>query len=283
MLRSGQGSYNLAYNDKYFISQYDKFINRRTNHWASRIAKVFDLMRTQRVTGKRVLDLGCSVGTYAFEFASRGYEATGIDLSEKAVAIARHLAEEGRLRIRYVIGDITQRGHFPPQSFDIIYAGDIIEHLVDGDLNAAIANCQYWLRPKGFLVFHTVPTKYDVVFHKTFAWCLLIPFFFLPEALFKNACRSVYGLFNVAVKVATGRSWVDREKRSVHCHLQTKDSLLAVLKSNGFTVPFIETVVAEKRFLNNRFKTWLFGAKEYFQKDIFGVALSMDQTKPMKG
>ena len=36
-----------------------------------------------------ILDIGCGTGKHAYEFAQRGIQVTGIDLSEKMIQIAR--------------------------------------------------------------------------------------------------------------------------------------------------------------------------------------------------
>src|ERR1035441_1947721 len=41
----------------------------------------------------RVLDVGCGTGEHALLAAARGFEATGIDASPKAIAIARDKAD----------------------------------------------------------------------------------------------------------------------------------------------------------------------------------------------
>lgn len=258
------------YEDAYFQSQLRKFINRKSNHWAPRIQKVFDLVSRLDLPGKKVLDLGTSVGTYAYEFASRGFEVTGIDLSEKALSMAKQISQEDGKNIRYIVGDTSERDHFEEGGFDLIYAGDIIEHLDSNILQKTLINCYYWVKTEGFFVFHTVPTKYDVIFHKTFLWIFLIPFFFVPENIFNKITRLLYEIFDVTLKVTTGKSWQERERNTVHCNLQTKESLLDVLKKAHFKVVSIQLTITEERFLK-KFKTFLFGNKEYFQKDIFGL------------
>lgn len=269
-------SFSALYNKSYVNAQLEKFRNRNNNHWAPRIEKVFDMLSQLELPGKRILDLGTSIGTYAYEFASRGYNVTGIDLDDKSISIAREIAEADGKNINYIVGDVSEKANFKDNEFDLIYAGDIIEHLENNLLLKTMSNCFSWLKPGGFFIFHTVPTRYDVLFHKSFLWICLIPFCLLPERLFKKLTEAFYRAFNLGLKILTGNSWQDRERQSVHCNLQTKEGLFNILITAGFKVKSIELAIIEERF-RQEFKMFLFRRKEYFQKDIFGVAVREDE------
>jgi 2-polyprenyl-6-hydroxyphenyl methylase/3-demethylubiquinone-9 3-methyltransferase len=52
--------------------------------------------KTVSLSGKKVVDIGCGGGILAESMAGRGAEVTGVDLSEKALGVARlHLYESG--------------------------------------------------------------------------------------------------------------------------------------------------------------------------------------------
>ena len=61
--------FNDIYNESLFNSQLRKFMYRKGNHWAKRIEKVFDIISKLDLLGNKVLDLGSSVGAFAYEFA----------------------------------------------------------------------------------------------------------------------------------------------------------------------------------------------------------------------
>ncbi len=55
-----------------------------------RLVKMF---QEQRLSGKdpadiNICDVGCSIGTFAIEFAKNGYNTFGIDMDEEALKIA---------------------------------------------------------------------------------------------------------------------------------------------------------------------------------------------------
>jgi 2-polyprenyl-6-hydroxyphenyl methylase/3-demethylubiquinone-9 3-methyltransferase len=101
----------------------------------------------------RLLDVGCGGGILTEELARLGYDVTGIDLAEGAVAAARrHMAESG-LAVRYRVGSAYELG-VPDASIDAVVASDVLEHL--HDLPRAVAEMARVLRPGGVFVFDTI-------------------------------------------------------------------------------------------------------------------------------
>jgi 2-polyprenyl-3-methyl-5-hydroxy-6-metoxy-1,4-benzoquinol methylase len=54
---------------------------------------------------KRILDIGCGTGRHAIELAKRGYNVTGIDLSESQLKRAREKAGEATVNVQFEQGD----------------------------------------------------------------------------------------------------------------------------------------------------------------------------------
>lgn len=60
------------------------------------------------VAGSSILDMGCGTGRHALELAKRGYEVTGVDISEGMLEQARKKAEEANVSVRWIRADATQ-------------------------------------------------------------------------------------------------------------------------------------------------------------------------------
>ena len=56
--------------------------------------------------GSRVLDLCCGQGRHAVELARRGFQVTGLDLSEYLLGLARQKAEQAGIEVELVRGDM---------------------------------------------------------------------------------------------------------------------------------------------------------------------------------
>ena len=53
----------------------------------------------------KILDVGCGTGRHAIELTKRGYNVTGIDLSESQISFAKEKAEKLNLKIEFLIAD----------------------------------------------------------------------------------------------------------------------------------------------------------------------------------
>ena len=76
--------------------------------------------------GKRVLEVGCGIGTDAINFIRAGADYTGIDLSEESVEITKK-----RLSVFGLKGDVFQANAEEldvSQKYDLIYSFGVIHH-----------------------------------------------------------------------------------------------------------------------------------------------------------
>lgn len=80
--------------------------------------------------GARVLDVGCGPGIWVRELARRGYRATGVDLTERAVALARHSLDLFGLQGEVRQGD-AENLPFPDESFEGVVSHGVIHHTPD--------------------------------------------------------------------------------------------------------------------------------------------------------
>jgi 2-polyprenyl-3-methyl-5-hydroxy-6-metoxy-1,4-benzoquinol methylase len=84
-----------------------------------------------RWAGKKVLEIGCGLGTDTINFARHGAQVTAVDLSEESLALARRRAEVFGLqdRIQFVRGNSEELSSLiPSQTFDLVYSFGVIHH-----------------------------------------------------------------------------------------------------------------------------------------------------------
>ncbi|MCC7546129.1 MAG: bifunctional 2-polyprenyl-6-hydroxyphenol methylase/3-demethylubiquinol 3-O-methyltransferase UbiG [Burkholderiales bacterium] len=104
--------------------------------------------------GKRVLDVGCGGGILSEAMAAHGAQVTGIDLSDKALKVARlHLLESGH-RVDYRKVAVETLAHEQPQSFDVVTCMEVLEHVPDPA--SQVQACARLLRPGGHAFFATI-------------------------------------------------------------------------------------------------------------------------------
>ncbi len=75
---------------------------------AEQLTALLDREEGDRSAPGRALDLGCGTGAHTIDLAGRGWDATGVDAVERALAKARR--RTGAERARFVLGDVTDLG-----------------------------------------------------------------------------------------------------------------------------------------------------------------------------
>ncbi|HLS86666.1 MAG TPA: bifunctional 2-polyprenyl-6-hydroxyphenol methylase/3-demethylubiquinol 3-O-methyltransferase UbiG [Burkholderiales bacterium] len=110
------------------------------------------------LAGKRVVDVGCGGGILAESMAARGAEVTGIDLSEKALAVAElHRLERGLesgAALRYELVDTRSFAERHAGAFDVVTCMELLEHVPDPA--SMVASCAKLARPGGHVFFSTL-------------------------------------------------------------------------------------------------------------------------------
>lgn len=85
----------------------------------------------ERWAGKRVLEIGCGLGTDTMNFARAGAQVTAVDLSEKSIDLARKRAQVLGLQdaIRFAQADAEHLTDvIAPEPFDLVYSFGVIHH-----------------------------------------------------------------------------------------------------------------------------------------------------------
>jgi ubiquinone/menaquinone biosynthesis C-methylase UbiE len=84
-----------------------------------------------RWAGKRVLEVGCGLGTDTMNFARAGATVTAVDLSSASLDLARRRADVYGLqdRITFVEGNAERLSDFvEPAHYDLVYSFGVIHH-----------------------------------------------------------------------------------------------------------------------------------------------------------
>jgi len=92
------------------------------------------------------VDLGCGAGNYVVWLASRGFQVTGIDISQNAIALARDLAKKKGLSCRFVVGDMTGVIEGLDAAFDFAYDWSVLHHVFPESRSQYVANVHRMLR-----------------------------------------------------------------------------------------------------------------------------------------
>jgi 2-polyprenyl-3-methyl-5-hydroxy-6-metoxy-1,4-benzoquinol methylase len=101
----------------------------------------------------KVLDLACGPGRHSILFARRGFDVTGIDLSDNLLRVAESSARKEKLDVRFIKSDIRK--------VELSEKFDLIVNLftsfgyfeTDEDNFSIFRTASYLLKPGGYFVF----------------------------------------------------------------------------------------------------------------------------------
>jgi SAM-dependent methyltransferase len=101
------------------------------------------------LSGKRLLDIGCSSGSLTSCYVARGADVSGIDINDKAIDIAQRSLGD---RAEFKVADVSDGIEFvPDNSVDIVSASLILDQI--GDWAPALSAVNRVLKDAGVFAF----------------------------------------------------------------------------------------------------------------------------------
>jgi 2-polyprenyl-6-hydroxyphenyl methylase/3-demethylubiquinone-9 3-methyltransferase len=110
--------------------------------------------RSRGLEEKHALDVGCGGGILAEAMAIAGAKVIGIDLSDKALSVARLHQLESGVEVDYRLITAERLAADQPGSFDIVTCMELLEHVPEPA--STIAACATLVKPGGLVVFSTI-------------------------------------------------------------------------------------------------------------------------------
>lgn len=111
-----------------------------------------------RWAGRRVLEIGCGIGTDTVNFARAGALVTAVDLSEESLALAKRRAAvmgvADKVTFHHANAEALSQS-VPVEPYDLVYSFGVLHHTPHPD--AAIAELRRYVAPEGtvkVMVYH---------------------------------------------------------------------------------------------------------------------------------
>jgi SAM-dependent methyltransferase len=110
----------------------------------------------------RILDVGCGFGQNLLPFVDRGFECVGLEINPEIVGIAREIAAERKLPVKFEKGR-NRAIPFPDGSFDLVLSVDTLDYEQSAE-NARLALREFArvLKPDGALYVSTIGPEHDM-------------------------------------------------------------------------------------------------------------------------
>jgi 2-polyprenyl-6-hydroxyphenyl methylase/3-demethylubiquinone-9 3-methyltransferase len=103
---------------------------------------------------KQAIDIGCGGGILAESMALRGAQVTGVDLSEKALAVAKLHLLESDTKVEYLKIAAEAIAEERPARYDVVTCMEMLEHVPDPA--STIRACAQLAKPGGAVFFSTI-------------------------------------------------------------------------------------------------------------------------------
>ena len=108
-----------------------------------------------RISGTRVLDIGCGGGILSDSMARRGAHVLGVDLATKPLKVAQlHALETGTPNVEYREIAAEALAAEAPGSFDAVTCMEMLEHVPDP--SSIVRACASLVKPGGWVFFSTI-------------------------------------------------------------------------------------------------------------------------------
>jgi 2-polyprenyl-3-methyl-5-hydroxy-6-metoxy-1,4-benzoquinol methylase len=126
---------------------WDKRYSTVENLWAVKPNR-FLVAEVAELEPGRALDLACGEGQNAIWLATLGWDVTGVDFSEVAIAKARARAERDGVRVEFACADLLE--YEPAGAFDLVLV--LYLHIAPSGRRQVLANAAAALAPGGTFV-----------------------------------------------------------------------------------------------------------------------------------
>lgn len=110
--------------------------------------------RQAPLAGKTALDVGCGGGILTEAMARLGADVTGIDLGEKALAVAQIHANEVGANVRYEAISAEDFAQAHAEEFDVVTCMELLEHVPEPP--STVQACARLAKPGARVFFSTI-------------------------------------------------------------------------------------------------------------------------------
>ena len=223
----------MAYNDFAFV--YDSLM--ADADYTKRTDFVLKLFKKFGSVPTLLLDVACGTGKFSVEFAKKGIEVIGNDMSENMLSVARENAEKENLNILYLCQKAEELDLYGTVDGAVCLM-DSINHITDKkSLLSAFKKISLFLEPQKLFVFdvNTVYKHEKVLADNTFV---------LQEeniyCVWQNKYRKKAKTTDITLDIFTNKNGIyNKSHEEFSEKAYTAEELTALLNKSGFLVEAI--------------------------------------------
>jgi len=110
--------------------------------------ELVELIETGKINSCKVLDVGCGEGFYSIYLAKKGFDVTGIDISERAVEYAKKNAEKEGVKIKFLVMDVNDLEKLN-EKFDFVFEWALLHSIMPKQRERYVENINNLLNNGG--------------------------------------------------------------------------------------------------------------------------------------
>lgn len=192
---------------------------------------ISDFFKAENINSGTIIDLACGTGSFGKQFAKRGYNIIGVDLSPQMLTEAQIKLSE--TDCSFSLFNAKMQDFVSNEPVDgIICCLDSINHLTDiNDVQSAFNNAYHSLKNNGLFVFdvNTIYKHREILFNSTFVFDEEDYYLVWDnEQVDDREVRILLDFF-----VYNGKSY-DRYSEEFNERAYSADEISAMLKKSGF-------------------------------------------------
>jgi len=116
--------------------------------------ELIDLIETKKIKPCKTLDIGCGSGHYSIFLSKKGFDVTGIDLSQNATTQAKQNAQKENCLIRFIELDARDI-HTIDKKFDFIFECGLLDFILPEFREKYVSDIAQKINTGGLYVFLT--------------------------------------------------------------------------------------------------------------------------------
>ena len=108
-----------------------------------------ELVESENLKPCKTIDLGCGAGNYAIYLISKGFDVTGVDISQTSIKIAKKNAKKRRIKCNFLVADVLGDLNEVRETFDFAYDWELLHHIFPEKREKYVKSLYRLLNPKG--------------------------------------------------------------------------------------------------------------------------------------
>ena len=227
--------------DGFYVSIYDKLVmNDDKNKYELKLLEG----KIESKDKSRILDIGSGTGHHVGVLTKKGYEVTGLDVSDDMNKVAKREYPDSK----FVTESALNPRAFQPGSFTHIICMYFTVYYMK-DIGAFMKNCYSWLAPGGQMMIHLVNRdKFDPILPAGSPFVMVPPQYYAKERITDTSVKFDDFQYKANFEMEDGsdvavfkETFTDDAKGSVRKHeltlnMLSESAILGMAKKAGFII-----------------------------------------------